>query len=147
MEPYAKIIIFVIGYALRSVAFYFLFDKAEEKSYKALIPFVRYHTLFKICWHTAYFYPYIVLSLISRVLNYYVNILIEGDYSLALVVFSLVYLAVTIVLLILSIKLSIRMGRAFSRSNRFIIGLVLLPTVFLYILTFSKKSKYIGAQE
>lgn len=148
MNIYLKIAVFVIGYAIKSAAFYFLFDKAGEKSYLGLIPFVRFHTLFRIVWNSAYFYPYIVLSLILQILNYFLDILFSYDQmSIALVLFSVVYLAVGIVSLWLYIKLQIKTAKAFSRSNSFAAGLILLHMIFLYILTFSKKSRYLGAQE
>ena len=148
MNIYVKIIVFVISYAIESVAFYFLFDKAGEKSCKGLIPIVRYHTLFKLVWHSAYFYPYIALGIILKVLNYFTDVLLSYDEtSVALVIFSLVYLAVGIVSVILFIRLQIKTAKAFSRSKGFAAGLILLHIIFLYILTFSKKSVYIGPQD
>ena len=148
MNIYAKIAAFVIAYAIESAALYFLFDKAGEKSYKGLIPVVRYHTLFKIVWHSAYFYPYIVLSIALKILNYFIDILLSyEEMSIALILFSLVYLAVGIVSAILFIMLQIKTAKSFSRSKGFTVGLVLLHIIFLYILTFSKKSNYIGPQD
>ena len=148
MNIYVRIAAFVIIYVLESIPLYFLFDKAGEKSYKGLIPIVRYHTLFKIVWHSAYFYPYIVLSVALKVLNYFLDTLFSyDDMSIALILFSLVSLAVGIVYVILFVFLQIKTAKAFSRSKGFIAGLILLHTLFLYILTFSKKSIYIGPQD
>ena len=118
MNIYSKIIVFVMSYAIKSVALYFIFDKANVKSYHALIPVVRYHTLFKTVWHSAYFYPYIVLNVILTILNYFIDILLSyNEASFALILFSIVYLAVGIVTLMLFVKLQIRTAKAFSRSK------------------------------
>ena len=148
MNIYSKIIVFVMSYAIKFVALYFIFDKANVKSYHALIPVVRYHTLFKTVWHSAYFYPYIVLNVILTILNYFIDILLSyNEASFALILFSIVYLAVGIVTLMLFVKLQIRTAKAFSRSKGFAVGLILLNIIFLYILAFSRKSIYIGPQE
>lgn len=148
MSIYFKIIFFVLGYAIESVGLYYLFDKANEDCYKGLIPVVRYYTLFKIVWHSAYFYPYIVLSAALRILNYYIDTLLSySESGLALILFSLVFLGVGIVYLMLYIMLQIKTAKAFSRSKGFAAGLILLHTIFLYILAFSKKTEYIGPQD
>lgn len=147
MNIYTKIIVFVLGYAIESAALYFLFDKAGERSYQALIPFVRYYTLFKIVWHPAYFYPYIILNILLKVLNYFIDILLSyNETSFALILFSLVYLAIGIVTLMLFILLQIKTAKAFSRSKGFTAGLIFLHTIFLYILAFSKKTVYVGPE-
>ena len=148
MSVFYKILFFVIQYTIESVAFYFLFDKAGEKNYKGLIPVYRYYILYKLTWHSAYFYPYIVLKIVMQILNYYVDILIGYEkITFALIPFSVVLLAVGIVTLLLEIMQKIKMGKAFSRKNGFIVGLILLPHIFLFILAFSKKSVYIGPQD
>lgn len=97
--------------ALAIVSMWFIFTKAGEKGWAAIVPFYNLYVLFKISWGGS---GWKFLLMFIPIANIVIGIL------------TYVYL-----------------GQSFKKSGGFIVGLVLLPVVFLPLLGFGS-SKYVG---
>lgn len=119
-----------ILYVLLVIAEWKIFTKAGEAGWKALIPIYNVYVFCKIIGVNFWIYvlaiPFAVGLVTGIINNQDITNLATGIYSL-----------------VLDIYLSIRLGKAFGKSNGFIVGLVLLPTIFHLILGFDS-SKYVG---
>ena len=121
-----------ILYVLLVIAEWKIFTKAGEAGWKALIPIYNVYVFCKIIGVNFWIYvlaiPFAVGLVTGIINNQDITNLATGIYSL-----------------VLDIYLSIRLGKAFGKSNGFIVGLVLLPTIFHLILGFDS-SKYVGTK-
>lgn len=99
-----------------------IFVKAGESGWKALIPYYNTYILCKISKVPTLFIAWIIFSVIGLGFNFYDNLWIETAGELGTFV--------------VSILISINLGKAFNKSTGFIVGLVLLPIIFYPILAF-----------
>ena len=131
------IVVFALFFAALIIASsWVLFTKAGEKGWKALIPVYNEYIMYKLTWHTSYFWIMFAASMVSGFLSYF-------DES-GIVLFCV--LLMDILLIVLSIVAEIKVAKAYGQSGAFAIGLILLPFIFYPILAFGD-SKYIGPQE
>lgn len=132
---YLLILIFTIPYAiLTTVCQWHLFAKAGKEGWKCLIPVYGQFVAFKLFWNTGWFVASIVISIISGIISFIAE---------PTGVISAMSFVVGIFSLILSIRYTIMLSRAFGRSGKFAVGLIFLPIVFLPMLAFGP-DKYIG---
>lgn len=122
--------VFLVLYVL---AYWFIFAKAGEPGWKALIPIYSTYTEFKLFWNTKIFAVYMILAVVS-------NLLAWGGGTLA-ILSNLVSLGVMVIFVLTCVK----MGQSFGKGPGFIVGLVLLNLIFLLILAFDS-SRYLGPE-
>lgn len=130
--------IFLIYFAaivLTLVCNWKLFEEANEEGWKALIPF--YNT-------------YISCGIVGLNKNWVwimvINALVSIAFSVIPIIGTLLSVITMSINIYFAIILNISKARAFSKSDEFSIGLILLPVVFLPILAFGKH-KYIGSSK
>ena len=114
-----------------------IFEKANEKGWKSLIPFYNIYLVYKIFWKTKYLILLLIISFVCVLPIYFI-------YSREL--FELLIFILTLNLLYHQIILSIRISRSFGKNIFWSLGIIFLPYVFIVILGFNK-SKYIKFEE
>lgn len=107
-----SLLIWLALMALSIVSMWFIFAKAGEPGWAAVVPFYNIFVLFKITWGNGWF-----------------------------MLLTLIPIANIVILIITSVYL----GKVFNKSGGFIVGLVLLPSVFQPILAFGK-SQFVGRE-
>ena len=122
---------------LTIIGLYKIFEKANEKGWKALIPIYNIYMLYKIFWKAKYFILLLIISFICILSTYFI-------YSQEL--FELLVFILTLILLYHQIILSIRISRSFEKNIFWSLGIVFFPYLFLVILGFNK-AKYIKFEE
>ena len=121
-----------------------VFEKANEKPWKSLIPFYNWYVFFKLCWQTKWFIVYIA--------SY--GAVIVGDFifyeglsnvflgiNAAMIIGGFITAIGAIASIVITIMLKYRISVAFGYGGGFTVGLVLLPLIFFMILAFGE-SKY-----
>lgn len=116
-------------YILYVIATWKIFTKAGQAGWKSLIPIYNQYIFCKIIhinFFAWYLIPIIALSVLYAALGPKSNgyLICNFVYNLAVTIYS-----------------NIRLGRAFSKSTGFKIGLIFLPHIFMLILAFGG-SKY-----
>lgn len=138
-----KILVYGICFALiifgllTIIGLYKIFEKANEKGWKALIPIYNIYMLYKIFWKAKYFILLLIISFICILSTYFI-------YSQEL--FELLVFILTLILLYHQIILSIRISRSFRKNIFWSLGIVIFPYLFIVILGFNK-TKYIKFEE
>lgn len=130
----ALLLIVVIGwYILQAVAYWKIFTKAGEAGWKSLIPFYSTYVQFKLTWNPMWFFVLVACAA--------ANFIFAGTDSIAYVISTLTSMAIGVISIIGSYKLSL----AFGHGIGYAIGLIFLNPVFLLILGFGS-SEYQGPQ-
>ncbi len=111
------------------VANWRMFEKAGERGWLCLIPFLSGHVAFKIAWHPFFFWFNAALLFGSEILN---AMIVEGGVNMPYVI--LAALALSIASIIISVTHSFKLSRAFGHGVGFALGLVFLPYIFIPIL-------------
>ena len=128
---------FIIFYIFVIIGYFKIYKKANEKGWKALIPFYNIYILYKIFWKIKYFMFLLII--------YFICIFITGFiYSQEL--FELLMFILTLITLYHRIILSIRISRSFKKNIFWSLGIIFLPYLFVLILGFNK-AKYIKFEE
>lgn len=130
------LVLFIVLYILFLLPLSKMFEKAGVDSVKAYIPIYNLYILYKITWKTCYFWVFIILVSLSRILNS----LIKYD-EYAFLVFVL--LAFEIIIIVLDAGLCINTSKAYGHKTGYAIGLFFLEVVFNYIIGFGE-SVYVG---
>ena len=112
-----------------------IFQKAKEKAYKALIPIYNIYTLSKISKATSAFH----IGLDSSIFLLAIKTIINDNVITALTILG--YLLLTLIL-IARIDICYNLGKVFKKKLPFLIGLILFPQLFIFILSIDR-SKYI----
>lgn len=128
--------IIVISWAITTFAYWLLFMKAGESGWKALIPIYSAYKMYDLTWKGGAYIFILIISAAAAIISTYLN-----DNIFALVISGAMYLAV----LVVSIIATVKMSKAYGHGLGFAIGLIFLPHVFLLILALGK-SQYVGRQ-
>ena len=138
-----KIVLYSISFStivfclLMIIGCFKIFEKANEKGWKSLIPVYNIYLLYKIFWKTKYFILLLIISFVCTVPTYFI-------YSQEL--FELLMFILMLNLLYHIIVLSIRISRSFGKNIFWSLGIIFFPYIFIVILGFNK-SKYIKFEE
>jgi hypothetical protein len=134
-----------------------MFEKANENGWGAIIPYYNRYLLFKIAEIKNWFWGWLVGGLIYSVSL--VVFIIAGfcallwgmfgsddfDTVMGIVVISGIAFAVSLIfMLYLRILLGIKMAGAFNLGGGWAVGLILLPSIFFFIIGISKTIYYKG---
>lgn len=121
----------ILTYCIR----WFIFAKAGQKGWKALIPFYSDYITYKIAWDGRIYLATLIASIASTVLGS-----IFGLIHPALgMVFSIILSTVaTAAKAIADLILNFKLARAFGKSDYFFVGLYFLNNVFTAILAFGE---------
>lgn len=137
------ILLFIIYWVIQSVSNWFIFKKAGEKPWKALIPFYKDYVIAKLTWEVKYFVLFIIIIAIKEFYIFFVNEIVY-IWMYGNLIFSVcLLLALDLIIIIISAFGWIKLGKAFGKSNAFCVGLILCSFFFLPIMAFDD-SEYKG---
>lgn len=129
------VFILVIGwYILQVIAYWKIFEKANEPGWKAIIPFYNTYTQYKFTWNTRAFWIVLIGGIVGGILQ-------ETTEGIPSLLGTLIMLIVAIFNIISLNKLA----KAFGHGVGFTIGLFFLNPIFMLILGFGR-DEYIGPQ-
>lgn len=129
---------YIIAAVLSSVVLtfgirWFIFKKAGEKGWKALIPFYSDYINYKIAWDTRIYVALLVAMVASFILG---TVLGWISPALGSIISVILNTAVMGAQAIAGMILQFKMARAFGRNDYFAVGLYFLGSVFSAILAF-----------
>ncbi|MCH5268454.1 MAG: hypothetical protein J1E62_08935 [Lachnospiraceae bacterium] len=136
----------IVAYVLLVIGLWQIFSKANEESWKAIIPIYNIYILFKISWKASMFWVTMVMGIIYAITYKIGTAMMGGLLSLLAVVILLVALAAGIVAFIISVKMYYRLSCSFGYGKGFTVGLVFLSAIFIPILGFTA-TEYRGPME
>ena len=134
-----------------------MFEKANDNGWGAIIPYYNRYLLFKIAEIKNWFWGWLVGSIIYTISLF--TFLVAGiiallwglfgaddfDTVMSIVVISGIAFAVSgIFMLYLRILLGIKMAAAFKLGGGWAVGLILIPSIFYFIIGISKTIYYKG---
>lgn len=119
-----------------------IFQKANEKPYKALVPIYNIYTLSKISKSTKAFEIGLKSSFILLAINGLIQIEAVTNETYITVLTIIEYILLTLILLS-RINICYNITKSFNKRGLFLIGLILLPHLFIFILSVDK-SQYTG---
>ena len=127
------IVILSIFFILYLFAKYRVFEKAGEKGWKALIPFLNKYLLFKRTWKQEWFTIYLLclVLFIVCVSGMFMNI---GPTQLLYAISLTSY----IFLILIFLSLNYHLSKYFKLNTFYTIGMVVLYPVFILLLAFKK---------
>lgn len=145
------LLVLVVLVGGRIVGLAYMFEKAGEKPWKAVIPFYSLYVLFGIGWKKSKFFfwlsgfaVFIIGFNISSMesLNIFLSEIVFASYprglnvSLFPAIVDFLSLAGWIVMIAFQIILSVKIARSFGKGSEYAWGLFFLPTIFYMILGF-----------
>ena len=123
---------FVMIYIIFIIAMWKIFTKAGEAGWKSLIPIYNVYVYCKIIGVNFWIWILAIPFAVGLVAG-----IIFGDNQ------SAIDTVTSICSLVVTIYMSIKLGKSFNKGTGFIIGLVVFPVIFQLILAFGR-SKYVG---
>lgn len=124
---------FLSGIFLTYCIRWFLFFKAGEKGWKALIPFYSDYICYSIVWDGRIYLALLIGSVASTILGALFGLINPGVGMFVSIVLST---AVASVDALAKLILNFKYARAFGRSSYFAIGLYFLNNIFAAVLAF-----------
>lgn len=128
----------ILTYCIR----WFIFAKAGEKGWKALIPFYSDYINYKIAWDGRIYIALLIGTVGSTVLGALIGLLSAGLGMVISVVLSTIVAGAKAVA---GMILQFKFARAFGKNDYFAVGLYFLNNVFAAILAFGE-CEYRGTQ-
>ncbi|MBQ0064756.1 MAG: hypothetical protein KBT48_03260 [Firmicutes bacterium] len=119
------------------VGTYFIFKKAHLEGWKAIIPFYNVYTEYKMVWNTKMFWTCLGSALVAGTGLGIAHILTKTSPVAALVLILIAFVA-AIYALVVEVKESYRLSKAFGHGKGFCVGLVFLNPIFRLILGFDQ---------
>lgn len=145
----------IAWYVLKVVGDWKIFEKAGEKPWKSLIPFVNTYTEYTIAWKGMYGVISIICSLIvsyynsvSRTYRVYAAQTAQGSTVVAVPVPPSTFLTILaviagIIMIVIIVMKAKYLAAAFGKTTKFAVGLFFFEDIFRVVLGFGK-DKYIG---
>ena len=132
---------FVLG-IMEIIGMWFLFEKADEPGWKALIPLYNMYILYNICWEAKF---YFAINLPCTVVYSFLKTFASNNPFLSDGI-SMLLNALAILLLLATVAIQFFLCRkltsAFYKSDLFTVGLFFLYPVFILILGLGNSSYY-----
>ena len=142
------LLVLVVLVGGRFVGLAYMFEKAGEKPWKAVIPFYSLYVLFGIGWKKSKFFFWLsgfsvfIIGFSMASLNSFFSRIVFESYprglnvSLFPAIVDFLILAGWIVMIAFQIILSVKIARSFGKGSEYAWGLFFLPTIFYMILGF-----------
>ena len=121
----------ILTYCIR----WFIFVKAGQKGWKALIPFYSDYITYKIAWDGRIYLATLIASIASTVLGSIFGLIAPALGMFFSIVLSTVATAAKA---IADLILNFKLARAFGKNDYFFVGLYFLNNVFTAILAFGE---------
>ncbi len=141
IADYITSIISIIVAIAVIIATYKMFQKANDKGWKAIIPFYNSYTEYKLAWNTDAFWVTLASTTTAAILMVATKFMTPG---LTTLIFALIALAALIITLVMTITKDMKLAAAFGHGKGFGLGLIFLELIFRMILSFGK-SEYTRA--
>lgn len=124
------------------IANWFIYRKAGDEGWKAVIPIYSQYTLYKLAWDKNVYWFKLLFSIL-----FWVSMIMFRDpqnmqYRL---IWGIILLITYAVLVVFHVFVQIHLSKAFGHNGKFAVGLIFVNTVFSCILGFGK-AQYIGIQ-
>lgn len=126
---------------LEIIGHWMLFEKANEKGWKSLIPFYDTFTIYNLVWEQKYFFIYLVTSLVSSSAGFFSDMIFAGTANE--IVFAFIEIAFMLVKLYVQFCFCRKLSHAFGKGNDFAVGMFFFYPIFILILALGK-AKFIG---
>ena len=126
-------IIALVWVVIAIVANWRIFTKAGQPGWKCIIPYYNTYTQLEFTWSTSVFWVYLVISIVSAVLQR----MEKGG------MVSLLSMLVGLAAIVLWVMMMHKLSKAFGHGVGFTLGLIFLNPIFLLILAFGS-SEYEG---
>lgn len=145
----------IISWIILVVGWWKVYEKAEIKGWKALIPFYSDYVRFQLGDKPLLYIPYLILTIVEMITSFlYVTLLAlklidfygQLDMGMDLGTLNALRWIFMMVLLAIDILVGMRIAYKFGKSKWFGVGLGVIPLVFVLILAFGK-TQYIGKKE
>ena len=142
-------IIKMISWIFLAICWWKVFEKADIKGWKAIIPFYGDYTKFKLGDKSLLYIPYLILVLIEAVVSFIysalwaldlIDINNQLDMGVDLGVLNMVRWIMMIALLVIDFLVGMKIAVKFGKNKWFGIGLGVIPIVFVPILVFGKST-------
>ena len=142
-------IIKMISWIFLAICWWKVFEKADIKGWKAIIPFYGDYTKFKLGDKSLLYIPYLILVLIEAVVSFIysalwaldlIDINNQLDMGVDLGVLNMVRWIMMIALLVIDLLVGMKIAVKFGKNKWFGIGLGVIPIVFVPILAFGKST-------
>lgn len=108
-----------------------IYQKAGEPGWKALIPVYNIYTLFQFAWEVRCFWLLIIMTLLCYA-AVFPAVLLES------IVLAVIAGILALIILVLVLKVFYRLSRAFGHGTGYMLGMLLLPVIFIPVLAFGK---------
>ena len=145
----------IIWYVLTIVGDWKIFEKAGEKPWKSIIPFLNTYTEFKLSWKGVYGIVMIICNLIttnyariSNTYRVYMAQSAEGSTVVAVPsapsgLFTAIAVCALVVTIVLNVLKAKNLAAAFGKNTGFAMGLFFFEPIFRIVLGLGK-DKYVG---
>ena len=127
------------------VAEYFIFQKAGYKGWYAIIPVFSTYILFKMAWNKKAFWRDVIYTCGLCVIP--VSMVLAGDSlksDFLIIAAAVLFAALLVACFVMSVKLYLRLAKAFGQEKLFALGLIFINAIFMCVLGFDKKIVYVG---
>jgi len=111
---------------------YKLFEKADKKAWKALIPFYNVISIVEIVHRPKWWASMIILGFIIPIIAYFSHIAMLN-------LFEIIFIPLAIIILI-------ELAKSFDKPTPFLVGMIILPVIFIMIIGFDD-SQYLIYKE
>ncbi len=135
----------VIAYLLQVLAYWNIFKKAGEKSWKSIIPIYNSYIAYKISWKPSMFALYFITAIIASILVGVAYGLLPVTSYVVFTVLAIIALVIAIISGIISIIQLYKLSKSFGHGGGYTVGLLFLNLIFLLIIGLGS-SQYIGPE-
>ncbi len=139
-------VLLVAVWIFTAICWYKVFEKANEKGWKAFIPFYEKYITYKIAGQQQWFIVYMIAWFVSQVLSKISSVALVGELMIALSNgapmsgrgFVMFWSSVVLSVIVFGVNLYIcfKIAERFGKSKWFGAGIAILPIVFVPILAF-----------
>lgn len=124
--------LYAIIAVLQVVSIWFMYEKAGDRGWKAIIPFYGDYTMYKLTWNKSVFWIVLVIAVISGVFS-------AIGQSWAIWIAFVAAIAYMVIYIISKYKIA----KAFGHGIGYTLGLIFLGEIFYPIIGFGS-SEYVG---
>lgn len=139
------VLLALVAYALYAIAYWRMFDKAGEQSWKALIPGYHLYMAFKLAWKDGTFAFWVAVSLYAISCIILALVMSASEASISVYVLFCVAMALRMTLLCLLIVFYIRQAQSFGKGIPCGVIAMFFPNVVTLYYGFSSV-RYHGQQ-
>lgn len=151
-DAMSSINISVVVQIFSFIMYWLLFEKAKEQGWKSLIPYYNEYIIFKIAKKKKLFWWQLAIgaiALIGTAILFGISVFMFNTAEeitglvIGYIISGILLFVAVIILLVIKVKRSIGLAKAFGQTTAFGIGIFFLEPIFIAIIAISKDIKYI----